>query len=70
MLWLLLIGVLAVLMFVIFYKRPVNMVVPTYTDPLFAPKPAQDDQAAQPGTDLNDLFKPRPTQPPSDQPRA
>lgn len=68
MLWLLLIGVAAALMFVIFYKRPVNHVTVVQPPQAYQQPPAQGQQA-QP-IDFNDLFKPRPTQPPSDQPPA
>ena len=67
MLWLLLIGVAAALMFVIFYKRPVNHV--TVVQPPQAFEPPVQSQQVQP-MDFNDLFKPRPPQPPSDQPGA
>jgi len=54
MLWLILIGVVAVLLFVLLYKRPVN--APTWTPPIAPTEPTEVAHQPIQTFDLNDLY--------------
>jgi hypothetical protein len=68
MIWFITLAVLAALLFVMLYKKPVNRVFVPPPAPT-PPQPRQD--GAPPPMDLGDLFGRRPAAPkPDDQPRA